>query len=866
EKSTGKPFIYFNKVIKFRDIAMRGAWTSGGIEFNFGTIGHAPTTATPVDYLIKQNNDGSVSCWLGAMDLTSRTHWEVEVRVPKNKAWFETHAFWYNPTDLSTSEYHWMNASADVTDGLTYYWPGNHYIGHGGDVHPWPLLKDGRNISNYAENNFGASHSYHVIGIYTDYFGGYYHDLDYGFGHLTDYAEKPGKKIWIWALSREGAIWKDLLTDPGNRQYTEIQTGILFNQAASGSTRTPFKHLEFKSMNTERFTEYWFPVLHTGGISNITRQGIVNIEPDRLRFCPLEAIRDTLTIQFASGEKKLRIPVDLQPLELFECKIPGHHFAGEASNRQSAPSIVLGNQLLYDPGDREARKTGRPLTMPEFDWNSFEGKYYQALENSRQRNYEAACQGFSDCLHQQPNDLGSLKGLAEEYIRITKYDQALKLLTRALAIDTYDPQSNYLFGICWKQKGLWGTTEKTAALINPVQNISPGIKQSVRNCMYRAKESFGIAIRSMEYRSAAYTQLAGISLFEKHYQDALRYARSALDYNRYQIPAIQIEKIALHLLGQDDTLRQQAAVAAYLYVAPDEQAEPKLRPFSINNEFPAQTYLEKAIRYYSYGLPAEAGAILKSAPDDPIIDIWKWKKVREEPRLFPYRPETLKVLEWHESIQPDWHNRYYMGLIHWNFGDRAKAMKLLRSCGNKPQDYAFYLARARLFQQTDTVLVVHDLSRAMKLHPESWRVYRDFIWFYFDHKQYDKALEIARTAGKRFHNQAIIQFILAKAELYAHHYDKCIDRLSGLEILPNEGAREGHEIYREAHLLAAIEQIKMKHFEQAMQHIELARDWPENLGVGKPYQTDERIEEYLAGICNLFRDKELKTKNTNNHK
>ena len=32
EKSTGKSFIYDNHVVKFRDIAMRGPWTSGGIE------------------------------------------------------------------------------------------------------------------------------------------------------------------------------------------------------------------------------------------------------------------------------------------------------------------------------------------------------------------------------------------------------------------------------------------------------------------------------------------------------------------------------------------------------------------------------------------------------------------------------------------------------------------------------------------------------------------------------------------------------------------------------------------------------------------------------------------------------------------
>ncbi|MBK9241296.1 MAG: DUF5107 domain-containing protein [Acidobacteria bacterium] len=38
-KKTGHEFIYRNEVVKFRNIALRGPWTSGGIEFNFGVIG-----------------------------------------------------------------------------------------------------------------------------------------------------------------------------------------------------------------------------------------------------------------------------------------------------------------------------------------------------------------------------------------------------------------------------------------------------------------------------------------------------------------------------------------------------------------------------------------------------------------------------------------------------------------------------------------------------------------------------------------------------------------------------------------------------------------------------------------------------------
>ena len=80
EKSKGAEFIYRNEVLKFRNIAMRGPWTSGGIEFNFGIIGHTPATATPVDYKIIEETDGSVSCIVGATDWPSRTDWRVKIQ------------------------------------------------------------------------------------------------------------------------------------------------------------------------------------------------------------------------------------------------------------------------------------------------------------------------------------------------------------------------------------------------------------------------------------------------------------------------------------------------------------------------------------------------------------------------------------------------------------------------------------------------------------------------------------------------------------------------------------------------------------------------------------------------------------------
>ena len=148
EQATGKEFLYFNEVVKFRDIAMRGPWTSGGIEYNFGDIGHIPTTATPVDYLLKEHSNGSVSCIVGAIDLPSRTRWSVSVNLHPQKAYVETVVSWQNPTPLPVTYYHWMNAAAKASGNLEFIYPGTAYIGHNGEVGDFPI-NQGRDIARY---------------------------------------------------------------------------------------------------------------------------------------------------------------------------------------------------------------------------------------------------------------------------------------------------------------------------------------------------------------------------------------------------------------------------------------------------------------------------------------------------------------------------------------------------------------------------------------------------------------------------------------------------------------------------------------------------------------------------------------------
>jgi len=52
-------------------------------------------------------------------------------------------------------------------------------------------------------NDFGSYKSYHVLGRLAEFFGGYWHDEDFGMAHCAAYGDKLGRKIWIWGLSRE---------------------------------------------------------------------------------------------------------------------------------------------------------------------------------------------------------------------------------------------------------------------------------------------------------------------------------------------------------------------------------------------------------------------------------------------------------------------------------------------------------------------------------------------------------------------------------------------------------------------------------------------------------------------------------------
>ena len=81
--------------------------------------------------------------------------------------------------------------------------------------------------------------------------------------HLANRDDKLGRKFFTWALSDQGDIWRELLTDH-KTQYVELQSGRLFNQNKINSSLTPYKQFLFTPFGTDEWTEYWFPYSVSG--------------------------------------------------------------------------------------------------------------------------------------------------------------------------------------------------------------------------------------------------------------------------------------------------------------------------------------------------------------------------------------------------------------------------------------------------------------------------------------------------------------------------------------------------------------------------------------------------------------------------
>ncbi len=341
-------------------------------------------------------------------------------------------------------------------------------------------------------------------------------------------------------------------------------------------------------------------------------------------------------------------------------------------NSDSLVTTLGGTKLKYDASP-SANVISRPVDTPaDFDWNSAYGLYIQGKEDMDQRDYLGAEEKLKAALQKDPNYLPALTTYSVLLYRNQKYDEALSVSKKALSIDTYDPAANYNYGII------------NVALNNIVD----------------AKDGFDIAALGIEYRSAAYTELAKIYFKEKNYEKAVEFANKSIDFNRYAMEAYQLLAV-INRLQKDqpgankildgilafDPLNHFALFEKYLN---DHSSENKDHFLStIKNEQPAQTFLETAIEYFNLGRNEEAGQVLQLAPQNTEVKCWeaylenKPVDIEEsgEEKIFPFRRETATVLKQLLKQNDNWILKYHLALIEWNDNNLQGCKRIIHATG-----------------------------------------------------------------------------------------------------------------------------------------------------------------------------------------
>lgn len=816
DKTTGKEMFYDNDVVKFREISLRGPWTSGGIEFNYGIIGHAPSCAHPVEYRTETKPDGSTSCYIGVLDLLTRTSWMVEINLPKDALWLRTRSFWHNSSGEYQPYYTWANSGVKASDDLELVYPSSYTIAHDGITSPYPTDENGRDLSLYANQNFGIDKSFHPGGSHKGFFGAYWKDEDFGALHYALRDEKLGRKYFSWAQSPQGEIWRGILTDK-SPQYVELQSGRLFNQNLLNSVYTPFKQTLFTPYGTDEWNEYWLPVAGIGGVDEVSLRAVVKMDDGELRVYPLTDFSGQLCVEDVDGNTILSSQVSLSAAKPFIEKLP----LGKVPAK-----VSLGSYKIWSSDSQEL---DRPHKINrEFSLESAQGQMIYSKYLYGMRRY-ADSERYADKAIEMDSALAPALGLkALLCLRKLEYDKAYEYANRVLAIDEYDPMANYVSGQAAEKLGR----------------------------LYDAMDRFEITAITSELRSAALTQLARLHFVNGDRELAADYARKSLVGNSYNLSAYQI------LYQTDPSDKWLTAIEALNPLCPFPAIEKMLSGRISASELAAfvkeelrwQVYLEYATFYSNLSLDDKAAKVLEACPEqNALLAAWiSWLKKDKSAvpaiadasidLVFPFRAESWKPLAWAVENGGGWKAGYMFAMLNDYLGYKEDAAEMIKDYS--PGYAPFYAYRNSLTGSPS------DLEKAILLDSEQWRYVQKLSLKYYDNGEYDKAIKVVEPYYLKHRDNFHVGDTYLKILIAQKQYRKADKVIGSMRILPFEGQTGSHVMWRDIKLHLAAECIARGNYKAALERVKEALQWPENLGVGKPYDSlvDTSSEDLLYAV------------------
>lgn len=863
DKLGQREVFYRNHVVKYGLVGLRGAWISGGVEFNFPN-GHTMLTVSPVDARTFTGSDGSATAVVGALDRVTGMHWEVWLTLRPGQACLEQKIVLFNNTSLPQLYWFWANAAVPATQDMQFIYPMREVNPHSWtEIRTYPVWR-GVDYSWYRD--FRQPTSLFGVQVHRDFFGAYYHRGDYGVVHVADFRQDPGKKIWSWGTAGDGLIWTGLLTDQDG-PYNEIQ---------SGRYETQLTQEFLPARRVESWTEYWYPVRGLqGGFVAATRQLALNVKfaageknEAEVALQPVVSLRD-LRLQVRLAGRLLRefsisrltagqaatfaVPIEEEEQAQRQLAVEVKTAAGQSLLHWSAAEPVDGNPNFVSHAGEHPR--------PELSAQATASELLRAgVEAEKQGKPQQADRLYQQALEKDPGSVPALLKLAERDYQAADFAAAEKRIVQALERDRADPNIYCLAGTIYRQAG------QTS----------------------RAQDALWNSIHFGGRRAPALEQLGEIAIGEGQYKKAEQLLQQALRYNPDDALARAALATAWRRGGEPEQSRaaaQQALAAMPLLPAAlAEAAQDKLDTKGAANT-PADglqalgptgdvdTYLSVAGWYRGLGDLSSADSVLRAAAQrfapSPLVYAYlaadAWQAGHEQAAahyaaqaaaapcgtLFPHRVPDAQVLS--DVLAHDPRNTHAL-LLRGDFlfargryddaaADWRQAAALGLSDAGLQRNLGLWAWRVR----GDRKLAAAYYEKAIQLAPQQYRLYPDLDEIYTELGDNAARDRLYADAPPAVRERDTVRLRQAELLVEQQRFDDALALLRAHPFKPWEGGQSARSVYVLANVERGRLDLREKRYEQAEQSFRLALQYPAVLGVGQPDHPHDQEAQYWLG-------------------
>ena len=869
DKTNNYDFVYYNEVIKPALVGLTGPWISGGIEFNWPQH-HRPSTYSPVDYTIKQNDDGSATVYLSETDKMYGTKGMAAISLYPDKAYIEIKGKLYNPTDLPQTFLWWANPAVPVNDDTYSVFPPdvNAVMDHGKRaVSTFPIATGeyykcdysaGVDISRY--KNIKVPTSYMAAHSDFDFIGNYDEGKEAGLLHVADHHVSPGKKQWTWGNSDFGRSWDRNLTDK-NGPYIELMTGVFTDNQPDFSWLKP--------QEEKNFVQYFMPYKGIGKVSNATKEAMLSIAEASDGKAVLKvyatSIYPAASIRVAAGDKVLyEVTADLSPEKHFQAE-----FALPVPINECHVTIRFKDKVLVEY--KVYKKTLQPIPEPAErlmepqKLKSLEELYLAGmhLEQYRHATFEPA-DYYQEGLRRDPTDIRLNNAYGMLLFRRGHAKESIAYFRAAIKKQTWRNPNPY----CGQE----------------YFNLGLALEADGQDA--KAFDAFFKATWSAETQGAGFYWLSCLAARNGSFEQALDFAKNSLVRNWHNMDARTLHAAILRHLSKNnkdflqESLQIDPLCMGCLYEAALQDGNLDKWKEAMRPE--AHNYLILALDYIKAGFYTDALNILQNCTEaNPLVLYYQG---------YAYH------LAGKEDAAKEYFQKAEDQSADYCFPSHLDEIKILSSAVSAlPQaPTAHYLLGNLLYDKKQYKQAVSHWEQAINENPSLTMAYRNLsIAYYNKQKDADKALVMIKKACElepeypRFGLEldqlaaklntsnekrlAVLaehkEIIMKRDDLCLRYitmlncignYDEALDMIKSCRFHPWEGG-EGKVAaqYKFALTQKAILLLKENKAEMALPLLQATITYPENLGEGKlPNVPDNEAYYYMGRAYQMLHEEE----------